>query len=194
MKKLLLSGLAVVGLLTTTVAAQAEENYMNTSNPYAVMQAGYGFGHKDYKRAGVFALGGGYHMNEYLRADMTVGLRAWGEVKHDETKVDTWSIPALANMYVTMPWNNIGIYAMGGLGASYNKTDSSTYTKGDSKVSFAWTAGAGVDYRLNRCWSMDLGYRYVDLGEGRSKLKEDGVHVKKDIRSHDILLSARYYF
>lgn len=194
MKKLLLSSLAVMGLLGTTLSAQAEENYMDTSNAYAVMQAGFGFGHKDYKEAGVFALGGGYHMNEYLRADMTVGMRAWGEVKHDDTKVDTWSVPALANMYVTMPWHNMGIYAMGGLGASYNKTDSSSLTKGDSKVSFAWTAGAGVDYRLNKCWSMDLGYRYIDLGEGRSKLKEDGVHVKKDIRSHDILLSARYYF
>ncbi len=194
MKKFLLSGLAVVGLLGTTFTAQAEEDYWNMSNPYAVMQAGYGFGHKDYKEAGVFALGGGYHMNEYLRADVTVGMRAWGEVKHDDTKVDTWSVPALANMYVMMPWNNMGFYAMGGLGASYNKTDSTDLTKGDGKVSFAWTAGAGIDYRLNKCWSMDLGYRYVDLGEGRSKLKEDGVHVKKDIRSHDILLSARYYF
>lgn len=193
MKKLLLSGLAVVGLLGTTFGAQAED-YVNMSDPYAVVQAGYGFGHKDYKRAGVFALGGGYHMNEYLRADMTVGLRAWGKVKHDDTKVDTWSIPALANMYVTMPWHNMGIYAMGGLGMSYNKTDSSTYTKGNGKFDFAWTVGAGVDYRLNQCWSMDLGYRYVDLGEGRSKLKEDGVRVKRDIRSHDVLLSARYHF
>lgn len=194
MKKILLSGFAVMGLLATTVAAHAEDDMMSMSNPYAVMQAGYGFGHKDYKEAGVFALGGGYHMNSYLRADMTLGLRAWGEVKHDNNKVDTWSIPALANMYVTMPWRNMGIYAMGGLGLSYNKTDGSAYTKGDDKIDFAWTVGAGVDYRLNQCWSMDLGYRYVDLGEGRSKLKADGVHLKKDFRSHDILLSARYHF
>ena len=194
MKKLLLSSLAVVGLLGTTFTAQAEEDYWNMSNPYAVMQAGYGFGHKDYKEAGVFALGGGYHFNSYLRGDVTVGMRAWGEVKHDDTTVDTWSVPALANMYVNVPWQQMGLYVMGGLGASYNKTDGSSFTKGDEKVSFAWTAGAGIDYRLNKCWSMDLGYRYVDLGESHSKLKEDGVKVKKDIRSHDILLSARYYF
>ena len=194
MKKLLLSGLAVAGLIGTTFAAQAEEDYWNMSNPYAVMQAGYGFGDKDYKHAGVFALGGGYHFNSYLRGDITLGMRGWGEIEHEGEKADVWSIPAFANVYMNVPWQKIGLYVMGGSGMSYNKTDSNSYTKGDDKMEFAWTAGAGIDYRLNKCWSMDLGYRYVDLGEGRSKLKENGQHVKKDMRSHDILLSARYYF
>ncbi|MBE6445813.1 MAG: porin family protein [Alphaproteobacteria bacterium] len=194
MKKLLLSSLAVVGLIGTSFGAQAEDYKMGMHHGYAVMQAGFGFGHKDYKESGVFAVGGGYHMNPYLRGDITVGMRGWGKIKQDGHEADTWSIPALANVYVNIPWQKMGMYAMGGLGMSYNKTDSNSHTKGDDKMEFAWTLGAGFDYRLNDCWSLDLGYRYVDLGEGRSKLKATGEHVKDNIRSHDVLLSARYYF
>ena len=194
MKKLLLSGLAVIGLLGTSLDVKAEGHQMSMRNGYAVMQGGFGFGHKDYEKSGVFALGGGYHLNDYLRGDITVGMRAWGKIKRDGHEADTWSIPALANVYARMPWQKMGLYAMGGLGMSYNKTDSNVHTKGDSKMEFAWTLGAGIDYRLSDCWSMDLGYRYVDLGEGRSKLKATGEHVKDNIRSHDVLLSARYYF
>lgn len=194
MKKLLLSGLAVIGLLGTSLDVKAEDHQMSMSDGYAVMQAGFGFGQKDYKESAVFALGGGYHMNQYLRGDITVGMRGWGKIKHHGHKADVWSIPALANVYASIPWQNMGLYAMGGLGMSFNKTDSNAHVKGDDKMEFAWTLGAGVNYRLSKCWGLDLGYRYVDLGEGRSKLKESGDHVKDNIRSHDVLLSARYYF
>ena len=197
MKKYLLSTLAVASLIGATTVAKASDDglmTMNMSNGYAVMQAGMGFGRKDYKESAVFALGGGYHLNRYLKSDLTIGMRAWGKVKKDGYDADVWSVPALMNMYVSMPYRHFEPYIMGGLGAAWNKADSTRFTKGDDKVSFAWTMGAGIGYRLSDCWGLDLGYRYVDLGEARAKYKEVPGRIKKDITSHDIMLSARYYF
>ena len=196
MKKYLFSTLIAAGLFGTIAPAHAEDNAwaMSMSNPYAVMQAGFGFGQKDYKESAVFGLGAGYHMNQYLKSDVTVGLRAWGKAKKDGHSADVLSVPALANLYASMPYRNFEPYVMGGLGMAWNKADSTRETKGDEKMSFAWTVGAGVGYRLTQCWGIDLGYRYVDLGEARSKIKATGDRIKKDVRSHDIILSARYYF
>jgi len=199
MKKYLLSTLAVTGLIFATGSAQAkehnEDNWLNMSDAYAVAQVGYGFGYRDYKENAIMALGMGYHLNQYLHSDLTVGWRNWGKLKADDKRADSWSIPALMNLYVSVPViDRISVYGMGGLGMSYNKVKNTSLTKGDSKTSFAWTAGGGVAYRLNDCWSLDLGYRFSDLGEGRSKLKDATKRFRKDIKSHDVLLSARYYF
>jgi len=197
MKKYLLSTLAVVGLFGAATNANATDDglmSMNMSNGYAVMQAGMGFGRKDYKESAVFALGGGYHLNQFMRSDLTLGMRAWGKVKDDGHSADVWSVPALVNMYVTMPYRHFEPYIMGGLGTAWNKVDSTHATKGDSKFSFAWTLGAGIGYRLNNCWALDLGYRYADLGEARSKIKETNQRLKRDVTSHDVMLTARYYF
>ena len=200
MKKYLLSTLAVAGLFGTITTARAADDglmTMNMSQGYAVMQAGMGFGRKDYKEAAVFALGAGYHLNRLLKSDLTIGMRAWGKVKKDDYKADVWTIPALMNVYASIPYGRFEPYVMGGLGVAWNKADSTALTKSDDRMSFAWTMGAGVGYRVSRCWELDLGYRYADLGQARAKFKEESGYrgrVKKDITSHDIMLSARYYF
>ncbi len=194
MKKLLLSTLMAVGTLGAFSTAQAEEDMFHLHSGYAVMQAGMGFGRKDYQESGVFAVGAGYHVNDYMRSDVTVGMRAFGEIEKDGESADSWSVPALLNVYARVPWQKMGMYVMGGLGLSYNHVDGTDLTKSDSKTDFAWTLGAGFDYVLNKCWSMDLGYRYADLGEGRSKLKDGSGRISSDIRSHDVLLTARYHF
>ena len=197
MKKYLLSTLAAAGLFGAAVTAHASDDgliAMNMSNGYAVMQAGMGFGYQSYKESGVFALGGGYHLNRFLKSDLTVGLRAWGKIKKSGYNADVWTVPALMNVYASMPYKQFEPYIMGGIGAAWNKADNSSLTKGDDKMSFAWTMGAGIGYRLSDCWSLDLGYRFADLGEARAKFKDGSGRIKRDVKSHDVLLSARYYF
>lgn len=196
MKKYLLASLAVAGILAFSGSVSAAEgNY----GPYLVGEAGLAMGMKDYDNAGVFALGAGYHVNHYMRADMTVGYRPWGKVDFSgsgDSKADMWSVPIMANIYAKYPiMNKFDIYGMGGLGIAWNKTDSITGAKGRTRTNFAWTVGAGIDYYLNNCWSLDLGYRFTDLGNARVKADDtfDG-RTKRDIRSNDIKLSARYYF
>jgi len=196
MKKYLLASLAVAGILAFSgVASAAESNH----GPYVVGEAGMAMGMKDYDNAGIFALGAGYHVNNYMRADMTVGYRPWGKVNFkgsEDKKADMWSMPVLANAYVSYPiMNMFDVYGMAGIGMSFNKTSSITNAKGRSRSNLAWTAGAGIDYAINRCWSLDLGYRFTDLGQARVKGNADyDGRRKRDIRSNDIKLSARYYF
>ena len=193
MKKYLLSTLAVLSVCTFAHA----EDMGTPMHTYGVVQAGMGFGQKDYKEQGIFGLGMGYQLNEYLRSDVIASFRPWGKVhfKGGSKKADVWAIPVLANIYGTMPvYDGVGVYAMGGLGYSYNKTDSIPEGKGKGSSRFAWNVGAGLDYKLNDCWSFDLGYRFTNLGKARLKRTADGVKSREDLRSHDILLSARYHF
>ena len=196
MKKYLLASLAIAGILACSTGVRAAEP---VRGPYLVGEAGFAMGMKDYDNAGIFGLGAGYHVNDYMRADMTVGYRPWGKVDfkgHGEKKADMWSMPVMANVYAKYPiMNMFDVYGMAGIGMSFNKTDSIRNAKGRSRSNLAWTAGAGIDYFINRCWSLDLGYRFTDLGTARVKGNDayDG-RRKRDIRSNDIKLSARYYF
>jgi len=72
--------------------------------------------------------------------------------------------------------------------------------KGDPDVSektnkMMWNVGGGFTLAVSRATSLDLGYRYTDLGTARVKGDDqyDGKD-KQDVRSNDIKLSARYYF
>lgn len=196
MKKYLLSGLAIAGLMMAATNANA----LDFSKPYFLGEAGYSFGIKDAGDAGILGIGAGYHVNEFLRTDLTVGYRGWSDVNMKTTegkrKTDMWSLPVLANLYATMPLNNVfSVYGMGGLGMAWNKTDSLPDAKGATKSNFAWTAGVGFDYMVNNCLSLDLGYRYTDLGQARVKVRDGYTgKSKQDIRSNDVKLTARYYF
>ncbi len=196
MKKYLLSSLAVAGMMFCASAANAYD----FNAPYIVGEAGYSFGQKSINDAGLLGIGAGYHINEFLRSDLIVSYRGWSKAKfkgEDGTgRADLWSIPVLANIYASMPfYKGVGVYATGGIGMAYNKTNSIDGARGKGRFNFAWNVGAGFEYQINRCWSLDLGYRYSDLGQARVSARDGYTgQTKKDVRSHDVKLSARYYF
>lgn len=196
MKKYLLTTLALAGLMVAATGAMAAEA---VRGPYVVGEAGYAFGMKNNEDAGVFALGAGYHVNHFMRTDITVGYRPWGKVNFKDSpkkKADMWSLPVMMNFYAKYPLgHSFDLYGMAGLGMSWNKTKSISNAHGRTRANFAWTAGAGIDYYINECWSLDLGYRYTDLGNARVKGNDSFTgRRKQDVRSNDVKLSARYYF
>lgn len=197
MKKYLLSTLAVAGLFACTSVAQAAESTL--PGPYVLGEAGIGIGAGKNKQSGIFGLGAGYHVNSFMRADMTVGYRPWGKVDFnsaDSKNAKMWSLPVMANVYAKYPiGHSVDIYGMGGIGMAWNKTDDIHNASGKTKFNFAWAVGAGFDYYLNRCWSFDLGYRFTDLG--KAKVRGNNEYLGKSqqsIRANDIKLTARYYF
>lgn len=202
MKKYLLGAVAFACLIGVSVDANAQMFGSNQSDwgSYVLADVGYGFGTSAYDDAVIMGLGAGYKMSEFLRSDLTVEYRGWSKVHYQtdtgNKRTDIWSIPALVNIYGTYPlYDGIGVYAMGGLGLSYNKTDSFEGAKGQGKFEFAWNVGAGVEYELNDCWSLDLGYRYTDLGKGKVKARTGFTGRRgKDLESHDIKLTVRYHF
>ena len=198
MKKYLLSTFAVLTALTVGTAANAGVN--PADHMYVRADAGWAIGMKNTEDAALFDIGVGARLNDYLRADITGEFRPWGKTKFkktaDNAKPDMWAMDAMANIYASYPVGRaFSLYATGGVGYAYTKTDSwrGVY-KGKGKSNFAWNAGAGVEYALTDCLTLDFGYRYTDLGNARLEDRQTGVKLKEDVHYSDIKVGVQYYF
>lgn len=98
----------------------------------------------------------------------------------------------MANAYfdylTCTPWTP---YVGAGLGTSYLKADYGEVAK--SVYNLAWQVMGGLTYDLNSNWTLDLGYRYADLGRVRKNFGAGKV-VKTTARDHEILFGVRYEF
>ena len=79
-------------------------------------------------------------------------------------------------------------------------TNSTTYAADASKFNFAWALHAGLTYKVTQSMSIDLGYRYLDMGSGTTGATRafDGSFVNggpftfNHITSHDLKLGVRW--
>ena len=131
----------------------------------------------------VFAggLGGGYKY-QWFRADMTVdyGTQAkfHGDVPRGPSyynmKIDTLTV--LVNGYVDFgTWYGFTPYLGAGVGISYLRTgDYTVASLGNALIptranwSPSWAAMAGVSYQMLPNIAIDLGYRYLSIGDAKS--------------------------
>lgn len=117
----------------------------------------------------------------------------------------------MANAYVDLgSWKGLTPYVGGGIGFSRNTIDhfrdinvpngGVAYADADSKWNFAWALHAGLAYEVTPRFTVDLAYRYIDLGDARTGpvVAYDGpsstdypMHFK-GITSHDIMLGMRW--
>jgi opacity protein-like surface antigen len=116
----------------------------------------------------------------------------------------------LANAYVDLgTWWCITPFIGAGVGASRNTIsnfqDINTvnggvaYAPNASKWNFAWAAHAGLAYKVNPSLTLELAYRYVDLGDGVTGALTDFTGFTrgrtmqfKDITSHDLKFGVRW--
>lgn len=199
MKKYLLSTLAAVAAITMASSANAQTTYFD--DMYVRVDGGYAIGMKNTEQAAVFDAGVGFRMNEYFKADLTAQWRPWGkqEFKEDGAKVgkaDMWTMGAMANVYASYPvYDKFSVYATGGVGYSYNKADSfKGVYKGKGRSNFAWNVGAGVEYALTPCVTLDLGYRFSDLGKAKAENTASGAKLEENVKYSDVKIGMQYYF
>lgn len=164
--------------------------------------------------------GVGYQFNAYLRADITgeyhggstvtsfasitngccVGL--YGGLAHIASAV------VLANGYIdTLSFNGITPYVGAGVGYAYNTlyggTLTSSYFQDGSKSSFAWALMAGLGYQVTPNLKLEIGYRYLNLGSGKSGVESfapgcysacvggDYINVK-NLSAHEFKIGMRW--
>jgi len=81
-----------------------------------------------------------------------------------------------------------------------NVPNSSVFYAADhTETNFAWAVYGGLAYEVNPSVTLDLGYRYTDLGDAKSgrvtaydnSSSYSGVFVD-DITSHDVMLGVRW--
>lgn len=182
-----------------------------------------------FSSAPLMGAGVGYEFNDWLRADVTAEYRG----KADFHALDRFTSDAtgaligtnaytatkselllMANAYADLGnFGGIKPYIGAGIGASRNTishfNDANVVAGGGgfapkhSQWEFAWALHAGLGYEVTERLTMDLGYSYVNLGDGKTGVAQnydpassrpnDGFTFK-DLTSHDVKLGFRYKF
>jgi opacity protein-like surface antigen len=183
-----------------------------------------------FNTAGIFGLGVGYKFNNWLRADVTGEYRGnsqffgtdnitypggVGADTYHATKSE-WLV--LANAYVDLgTWWCMTPFIGAGVGTARvsiaNFTDqnlannggrpllpSVAYGDSTSKWNLAWALHAGVAYKVSPNFTVELAYRYLDMGDGLTgDLRTfDGTNnivnptTFKGLTSHDFKLGVRW--
>ena len=188
---------------------------------------GFTIGHADMKTSAFYGLGIGVEYNRWLRFDLTGEYRGKylfiGNDRYNRggpcpgpdcgansftADIESWV--GLANAYIDLgTWRGLTPYVGGGVGIAsvsvLGLEDVNTPNAGigfgadHTETNFAWALYAGVSYDVTSQFTMDLGYRYLDLGDARSGTVTayDGSgsysgQELRDLTSHDLMLSARW--
>jgi opacity protein-like surface antigen len=128
----------------------------------------------------------------------------------NEYTADIESWVGLANAYIDLPTilcitpyvgGGIGLASISVLGLKdVNVPNNAVFYAADhSETNFAWAVYGGLAYDVNPSVTLDLSYRYTDLGDARSGRVTSfdntssyaGVDID-DITSHDLMLGVRW--
>jgi opacity protein-like surface antigen len=201
---------------------QRLNNVLDATNTSSVQNLGF-------DSAGIFGLGVGYKVNNWFRVDVTGEYDGnsrffgtdritfpGGVVTHTyHATRSAWVV--LANAYVDLgTWWNVTPFIGAGVGGARvgiaNFTDQSianngagalpSLTFGDnlSKWNLAWALHAGLAYKVTPNFTVELAYRYLDMGNGLTgDLRAfDGTNsivnptTFKNITSHDLKIGVRW--
>lgn len=112
----------------------------------------------------------------------------------------------MVNTYLDIPMEGGFVPYVGfGIGVSRNSVEVDTTLNGapqefgeDAMTSFSWSLNTGAAYYLNPAWALELGYRYIEIGEIRTQ-EGSGANAGRrfehgSLRSHDLSLGVRYRF
>ena len=180
--------------------------------------------HNSFGTAGIFGLGVGYKFNNWFRADVTGEYRGNSQFSGSDRLtyagpsygVDTYTATksewvVLGNAYVDLgTWWCMTPFIGAGVGGARvsiaNFTDINTPAAGVAfgdnvaKWNLAWAVHAGVAYKVTPNFTVELAYRYLDMGDGLTGdlRRFDGVNninnpmTFKNITSHDLKLGVRW--
>ncbi|HEY3916294.1 MAG TPA: OmpA family protein [Stellaceae bacterium] len=179
----------------------------------------------------LFGGGIGYRFNPMFRTDLTIdyipSLHASGTavgggplVAGETDQVDISSLVGMANGYLDlngfMPHTFGGFqpYVDFGVGLAHNELGTATgklspalgalpfSQTGADRTNFAWGAGAGIGYALTPNLTLDIAYKYLDLGATRTGTSITALGAtgavtaakSNDLTAHTVTLGLRWAF
>jgi opacity protein-like surface antigen len=204
-------------LASSTPGFSYDESHLDDS---AFVGAGIGYEFNSWIR---FDVTGEYRTSQRFQAIESYNVGAFFTPPDASRASDTYngsiqSAVFLANVYL-QAGNFYGFtpYVGGGAGMSYNTVASLTdvgagstaaggvgngglgFAPSNSKASFAWAAMAGVSYDITPNVKLDIGYRYLDMGDAVSgtivcTIQCTGERHKYRLSSNDIRIGLRWMF
>ena len=179
----------------------------------------------DFDGAPFFAAGVGYRWNHWFRTDVTGEYRSKAsfdgldiavigpDIIPDNYTAKKSEWVALLNGYLDVgTWHGITPFVGAGVGAANVRisdftdvgvtVDSVAFGDDNDQWNFAWALYAGLGFEVTDAFTVELAYRYLDMGDGASGdlVAFDGTNLInnpmefEDITSHDIKLGVRYTF
>jgi opacity protein-like surface antigen len=199
-------------------------------NLYDTLPAGTSFQQLGEKFSGgtLWGVGVGYQFNNWLRADITGEYRSrvnftgsdyliypnGGGALSDVYNGGYTSWVGLVNAYVDLgTWWCLTPFVGAGVGAAHIQTtglqdsgitsygaQGSYFANGASTTNFAWAAHAGVAYKVTNNFTVELAYRYLDMGTAVHGFGSsfDGSNAGpssfqfRDITSQDLKIGVRW--
>ena len=154
--------------------------------------------------AWIYGLGVGYRFDRSLRADFTLAVRNSYSVKEFDqnnsyfaSDIKSWA--GLVNGYFDFPIaSKVSGYIGAGIGVSYNRVDGLAnqtagiaYPGGD-KYDFAWNGMVGLTVPITSSVAVDVGYRYIDLGEVQTEATFGYGGAKGKLRANELQFGLRF--
>ncbi|MFU0505044.1 outer membrane protein [Pseudaminobacter sp. NGMCC 1.201702] len=149
-------------------------------------------------------VGVGYHFTDFLRAELNLGFVARDTYDFDNgvdrisAKYTAWT--GMVNGYVDLG-TVAGFTPYVGAGAGFLSAkqqftiDSPSLGLdvdfSDRQYEFAYSLGAGVNYRLSQNVSMDFGYQYLS-SPGLAYLDTDTLSIDEGVDYHQLRVGLRY--
>jgi opacity protein-like surface antigen len=197
MRKVIFAAAAASVMALAAMPAAAQDWYaqVNTGVSTGKADASAGLndegvsGDVDLKPGFLVGAAGGVALGNGLRLELE-GLYDQNKLKH--TDVKNMNATAFAN--VLYDFNVGGMTPYVGAGVGYSST--SLKQGGDSihDQGTAWQLRAGVTVPVNEVLSVDIGYRYMDLGKFNATVTDgtDTVSLKLDPKVHALTVGARF--
>jgi len=180
--------------------------------------------------AGIAGLGVGYQINPWLRTDVTAEWRGKANfhgldivsfngapIGTDEYHASKSEFLTLVNLYADLgTWWCITPFIGAGVGGSYNQlsgfqdngvrytagalSNSVTYFDTNGKWNLAWAAHAGLAYKVNPGFTVELAYSYMNLGDAApgnfhafdGSIAGPSTIKVRNITSNDVKLGVRW--
>jgi len=163
------------------------------------------------KDGGAYGGGIGYKAG-WIRGDITFDYatpqRYSGDVllnnvlHRGDARVDVSSVTGLFNLYFDLgTWGGLTPYIGAGVGATQfnvsnyraNYAIATGRVPENQKWNFAWAAMAGVSYSLTDSFLIDVGYRYLSMGDARTGSDSLGRYMNlRDISAQEVRIGVRW--
>ena len=170
---------------------------------------------EDLDETGMVGGGVGYKFNNWIRADLTLDYEFKSDFKgrlfcpcapggdpFSREKAEVSAFTTLANVYFDLgTWHGFTPYVGAGAGASRIKVSDYSFVNpdgtsgsvgGSSNWDFSWALMAGVGFEVTDNLMIDAGYRYLNLGDGKTKSFNGSAIKFKDLEAHEVRVGFRY--
>lgn len=197
MKKVILAATAASAMALAAMPAAAQDWYAQVNTGVSVGKADAnaaindvgGSGKIDLKPGFLVGAAGGVALGNGLRLELE-GLFDQNRVK--DAHVKDMNAAAFAN--VLYDFNVGGMKPYVGAGIGYGSTSLKRGGNSVSDQGTAWQVRAGVTVPVNDVLSLDIGYRYMDLGKFNATVTDgtDTANLKFDPKVHALTVGAHF--